>query len=307
MAAWAPMHYHRRVPPVWSTGNEGEIGAKDTHRGGRVRGAVDGFGGGWGFSPGFVERLVELYSRSTADTAESSVSGRYVWPESGWYVGGAAEGAVTEESPSERDVQSSAYRIVGGRYLGDTTTLDVTLGTSRERQDPDEVVCEAFARRCFGLGGSDTDTEEAAVSVRHVGKLWSTTYSVRAGVRSSRSDYRLIRPRLLDPQGRAITGFPSTGREFAVEDGELLYSDETRVYLLSAAWYPRPALGVQLSYLAVKQDEFGDADGVGLSVGWFFRRNVSAKVSFTRTRLDAAFEPEFRNSDTASLRLLGRF
>ena len=75
-------------------------------------------GGRWGFSPGFFERLVELYSRSTADTAESSVSGRYVWPESGWYVGGAAEVGGTEESPSERDVQSSAYRIVGGSVPG---------------------------------------------------------------------------------------------------------------------------------------------------------------------------------------------
>ena len=167
------------------------------------------------------------------------------------------------------------------------------------------MVCEAFARRCFGLAGSDTDTDEAAVSVRHVGELWSNTYSVRAGVRSSRSDYLLVRPRILHPEGRPIQG----GMEFALEDGELLYSDETRVYHLSAAWYPRPALGVRLSYLAVQQDEFGDADadGVGLSVGWFFRRNVSAEVSFTRTRLDATFEPEFRDSDTASVRLLGRF
>ncbi len=89
--------------------------------------------------------------------------------------------------------------------------------------------------------------------------------------------------------------------------GGLLYTDETQVYYLSAAWFPTSALGVRLSYTKLNHDEFGDADGIGLAAGWFFRRNLSAKVSIMRTRQGGALVPEFRDSDTASIRLLGRF
>ena len=267
-------------------------------------------GGGYVSNRELIRRWVELYSRSTAETAEWSVAGRYVWLESGWYVGGGAERGGVEESQSERDVQSSAFRVVGGKYLGDTTTLDVTLGTSSDQRDPDEVVCEAFARRCYGLLGTDTDIDEAAISVRHVGELWGRAYSVGAEVRSNRSDHFLVEPRLLDPEGRPITVNPPTGRVSAVEDGELLYSDKAQIYNLSTAWFPTPALGVRLSYVKFKQDVFGGeggADSIGLTAGWFFRRNLSAKISFSRTRLDGALDARFRDSDTASIRLLGRF
>ena len=208
-----------------------------------------------------------------------------------------------------RDVHSSGYRVVGGRYLGDATTLEVTVGTNRDRQDPDEVVCDTFARRCYGLAGADVHTDEAGVSVRHVGELWDRAWSVGADVRSSRSDHLLVSPRLLDPEGRPFAENPSAERVNTVEEGRLLYTDETRVYRLSGAWYPTPALRVRLSFLAVKEDDFAaiDADGVGLSAGWFFRRKLSAEFSFTRTRQSGVLAPEFRDSDTASIRLLGRF
>ena len=266
--------------------------------------APEGYIGG---SPGFVNRIIELYSRYTTEIAEWSVEGRYVWRESGWFAGGSLEGSGAEESTSKRDVQSSGYRAVGGKYLGDTTTLEVTVGTGRDRQDPAEVVCEAFGRRCYGLVSTDTHTDEAGVAVRHVGELWGRTYSVGAGVRSSWSEHRKVGPRLLDPDGRPITLDPPTGRPFAVKEGELLYSDESRLYNIYAALFPTPALGVRLSYVKLKQDEFGDADGIGLSTGWFFRRNLSGNVSFSRTRLDGALDPRFRDSDNASIRLLVRF
>ena len=56
-----------------------------------------------------------------------------------------------------------------------------------------------------------------------------------------------------------------------------------------------------------KHDEFGDADGIGLTAGWFFRRKLSTIVSFSQTWLGGALVPKFRDSDTASIRLLGRF
>lgn len=262
--------------------------------------------GGYGTSP-TIYRILELYSRYTTDTSEWSVAGRYVWRESGWFAGGGIDRGGTEESTSERDVHSSGYRVVGGKYLGDATTLEVTVETNRDRQDPDEVVCEAFAKRCYGLVGTDAHTDEAGISIRHVGELWDRAYSVGADVRWSRSDHLLVSPRLLDPEGRLFAENPSTERVYAVEEGELLYTDKTQLYNLSAAWYPTPALGVRLSYVKLTHDEFGDADGIGLTAGWFFRRNLSAKVSFSRTRQGGALLPEFRDSDTASIRLLGRF
>lgn len=205
------------------------------------------------------------------------------------------------------DRRSSACQVVFGRYLGDATTLDASLGTENDREDPDEVVCESFSRRCFGLVSADTRTDEATVSIRHVGELWGRAWSVGAEVRSSRSECRKVGPRFVDAQGRPVSANAFTEGPSAVEEGGLLYSDETQVYHLSAAWFPTPALSARLGYTKLKQDEFGDADGIGLTAGWFFRRNLSAKVSFTRTRLDGALVPEFRDSDTASIRLLGRF
>ena len=76
---------------------------------------------------------------------------------------------------------------------------------------------------------------------------------------------------------------------------------------LSGEWFPTLSLGVRLNYARVEQESFGNTDGVRLTANWFFRRNVAAEVSFMRTRLDEALEPAFRDSDTASVRLLGRF
>ena len=264
-------------------------------------------GGFYGGSPGFIRRLLELYSRSTRETAELFVSGRYVWPGSGWYVGGGAERADTDEMPSELDVESSAYRVAAGWYLADSTALDLTLGARFEKEEPDEVVCEALYRTCYGLVSSDIDTQEAALSVRHVGELWGAIYSVSAGFQSSRSDYWLVEPQLVDRQGRPIPKADPRREATVLEDGDLLYSEETRVSYLSGEWFPTLSMGVRLNYARVEQELFGNTDGVGLTVNWFFRRNVAAEVSFMRTRLDEALEPAFRDSDTASVRLLGRF
>ncbi len=54
------------------------------------------------------------------------------------------------------------------------------------------------------------------------------------------------------------------------------------LYNLSAEWFPTPALGVRLSFVKLEQDEFVDTNGIGLTAGWCFRRNLSAKVSFAR-------------------------
>ena len=261
----------------------------------------------WGTSPGFIKRYFELYSRSTRETAEFFVSGRYVWPDSGWYVGGGTERADTDERPSELGVETSAYRVATGWYFADSTALDLTLGAKREKQEPDEVVCEALYRTCYGLLNDDIDTQEVALSVRHVGELRGATYSVLAGFQSSRSDYRLVKPRLVDRQGRPIPREDPRREASVLEDGDLWHSEEIRVAFLSGEWFPSLALGVRLDYARVEQELFGNTDGVGLTVNWFFRRNVAAEVSFMRTRLDEALEPAFRDSDTASVRLLGRF
>lgn len=62
---------------------------------------------------------------------------------------------------------------------------------------------EAFARLCYGLVGTDAHTNEAGVSIRHVGELWDRAYSVGAELRSSRSDHLKVGPRL---QNRVCNG-----------------------------------------------------------------------------------------------------
>ena len=252
--------------------------------------------------PEFIDRLFELYARSTTESVGSSVSGRYVWAGSGWYVGGGGEREGTDERPSMRDTESSAYRVEAGKYLGGSTTVDMTLGKRRERQEPDEVVCEPF-RLCDGLVGTDTDTEEAALSVRHVGTLWGDAYSLSAQVRSSRSEVGLVRARLLglETTPGAVARIPH-----AVA-GDPAYTEKQRTYFVSGEWFPMATVGVKLGYSRVKQEMLPGTEGVGLSGSWFFRKNVAVQVTFTRTRLDVPSDFEFRYSDTASVRLVGRF
>ena len=124
----------------------------------------------------------------------------------------------TVKTTSRACVFNVPARTCTGNYLGEATTLEVTAGTNRDRQDPDEVFCEAFAKRCYGLAGADVHTDEAGVSVRHVGELWDRAWSVGADVRLSRSDHLLVSPRLLDPEGRPFAENPSTERAHAVEE-----------------------------------------------------------------------------------------
>ena len=245
-------------------------------------------------------------ARSTTETLGSSISGRYVWAGSGWYVGGGAERADTDDRPSMRDMESSAYRVVAGKYLGGSTTLDLTLGASREMQEPEEVVCQVLSGSCFGFSGYDIDTEEAALSVRHVSTLWGDTWSLSGQVRSSRSEVGSIPARLLGLETHPGTAVPSTATGIAAGSVPL-YTETNRVYFLSGEWFPSVTLGVRLSYAQVKQEMLPGNEGVGLSGSWFFRRNVAAQASFTRTRSDLPSGFQFRYSDSATVRLLGRF
>ena len=66
------------------------------------------------------------------------------------------------------------------------------------------------------------------------------------------------------------------------------------------------ALGVELSYLSVDYKARASrdrSDTAGLSVEWFFRRNVSANVLISRTRIDNPISPLSGESDAVSVRV----
>ena len=92
-----------------------------------------------GGEPGFIERIIELYSRYTAETSEWSVAGRYVWRESGWFAGGGVERGGTEESPSSSATSASCGAVPGrwGRRYAQAgrTTAWCGRGSWTRRED----------------------------------------------------------------------------------------------------------------------------------------------------------------------------
>ena len=94
-----------------------------------------------------------------------------------------------------------------------------------------------------------------------------------------------------------------------IERGLLLPPDRQHGYLVSGELYPTTALGVRVSYLQLDHEALERNrrnDSIGFSAEWFLRRHVAARVTFQRSRVDRPSDPRFGDSDTISVRLLGR-
>ena len=127
-------------------------------------------------------------------------------------------------------------------------------------------------------------------------------YSVSATGLTGRSTNRVILPRL------PASAPPGLGDHLAemVASRASGPSDRRRGYWVSGELFPTMALGVELSYLSVDYKARASrdrSDTAGLSVEWFFRRNVSANVLISRTRIDNPISPLSGESDAVSVRV----
>ena len=261
------------------------------------------------------------------DSSEYAVDGRYVWPGAGWYAGARAARNDADGTPAFPFAQTKANHesagVFAGRYFGSRTALELGFGSDTASQEerirpfgfdptsglpglpgfPDIAAIELRA-------GTDTETDDARLSVRHVGELGDSTFALSASIRSRTSETRLIFP--FQPDLIAATGpfDPPDGGFVAVDPysmpGALFESERERQFSLSGALFPTQAVGIRVTYTESDHDTFGLSDRVGLSTNWFFVRNASAEIELIRTSSARRFSG---TPDTNSLgvRLLGRF
>ena len=273
-------------------------------------------------------------SESGIDTSEYAVDGRYVWPGSGWYVGAHARRGDAELLPgvfiAQTTMDDESAGLFAGRYFGPRTTLELDLGSDSVTQElrlgpsnidfpfgvigsPDFIDLPGASRiaSLTAQTGVESETENARLSVRHVGDLGGSTFSLSASIRSSRSDTRLL---VQAPSG-IFTGFepfdPADRGLVVIGPGstpiEITESERARQVGLSGALFPTQALGVRLTFSTLDHDTLGTSDLVGLSANWFFVRNAAVEIELIRTGSGSGYRAGVPDTDTVSVRVLGRF
>ena len=219
-----------------------------------------------------------------ADTSEYAVSGRYVWPDAGWYVGGRIErGHIDRRGDRlllETDTDSEGFDLRVGKYLGYGTALELRIGSAVRTRIEELNFPRLNAEIDFG---TETETDHAELSVRHAGILDNRIYWLAANVGRVRSDTRRIAPAAFQP------------------DSGLERSTSGSRYGFAAGLYPSRTFGVRLFYSRTD----GDSSLTGVSASWFFVPNAAVELGIARTKFD--FEQFPLDMDSVTLRLLARF
>jgi len=283
---------------------------------------------------GEVATIPPFPAESGQDTADYAVAGRYVWPGAGWYAGASARRGDFDAAPTlpffRTTSESRRTGVFAGRYFGRRTAVEVDLASEIMRQDVrmtvpgfDPLFGLPSTGNSLGRGFTglivdyefglvtDTETDVAALSVRHVGNLRDSTFEFSASVRATRTEERFALdtpPALIGrsdpadwPVGRPAGPFPAFApvQTFSVERG--------RVVRVSGALFPVDSLGVRLTASTLDRDAFGTSDRVALSTNWFFVRNAALQIELTRRSATRGYLPDSRAMDSVGVRLLGRF
>lgn len=126
---------------------------------------------------------------ATGDPKAYSLGGRYVLPGARWYAGAdyAWSDVNLDFGPFFEQSGPKGYSLVGGRYFGDSTTLELDVGESKQTSRTAQF-CQSVPPFCIGAITTESKTSDWSLDALHVGKLGSLTYSVGGGVRQSETD-----------------------------------------------------------------------------------------------------------------------
>lgn len=228
---------------------------------------------------------------SDADTSGDpkgySLGGRYVLPGARWYAGAdyAWSDVDLDFGPFFDQSGPKGYSLVGGRYFGAATTLELDVGESKQTSRTAQF-CQSVPPFCIGAVTTEQKTSDWSLDALHVGKLGSLTYSVGGGVRQSDTDVDV---------------------NFAAPPGPVFVAPQGRrsnTYSVSGGLFPTARLGLGLTYSRPDGNGF-DTDSYGLSARWFFTRRIELEASLGRSTTRNGTGLSF-HSDTTALRFTGR-
>ena len=276
------------------------------------------------FGPG-VAPFGPIPAESGIDTREYAVQGRYVWPGSGWYVGANARRSDADMLPDiffgQTTMDHNSAGLFAGKYFGTRTTLELGLRSESVNEELSASPVIAGSGVPYLIPdlvpisprtGVETETEDAELSVRHVGELGNSTFSLSASIQSRRTETRVF---ATNPTGflAGLNPFEPHGPDF-ISDGDLAFtsveaggSERASRVSVSGALFPTRDLGVRLALSTLDHDAYGASDRVGLSANWFFLRNAAVEVELVRTASGRGNRVGPTNTDSVAVRLLGRF
>jgi hypothetical protein len=258
---------------------------------------------------------------ATENTTGFVIGGRYVWSASGWFVGASYRDADTDQDPSssvfQQETTIDGYQLFGGRYFGESTSLDVAAGTTRQTS---ELNINCFTSLCLsGSTATDIDTDDWSIGALHVRRGARLTYSISGRVSSAKITPSIEEVQLTMPSG-VLPPFPAPGTPFPAPGtivaglialpvapgtftGPPAASDERDTYSVGGELFPTDRLGFRVG-VARSDGDFAEDDSYDLSATWFFKRALA--VEFVLARTERQTGSLRRDVDSGEVRLLGR-
>ena len=242
-----------------------------------------------------------------------AVEGRYVWGDSGWYVGGGLQYHDLPESPSTLssiDSEKDGYKIIGGKYIGMSTAIELLINSTQQtiERSPAFNCLFPFPSSCASSGifaNTSTKTEEIAISARHVGGGSRLSYSISGGILERRNKF--WSQTLLTAPANPSPAFPATSYGGTIAGGYQASGSTTgptqREYSVAGEIFPTVALGIRVGYTSYS--DIGQLDDrYELAASWFFRRSVAAEFVFAKTEFGFGISGASR--EEAAIRFSGR-
>lgn len=245
------------------------------------------------------------------ETNGYSVSGRYVWPASGWYVGAGFDRADTERPSTSlfrTDEEREAESLVVGKYLNGTLAVDLAVRSTATATNVQAVACPSFLVGCLTPASTRTEADVYDVGVRHVGGFGAMSYALSGRVASSDVEFSFAPVVIASPQFQLQpnpAAFYFAGGAVAVTSPiDTPTGGRFETYAVTGELFPTQRLGVRVAYSRFDGDTPLD-ERYEVGVTWFANPSFGIGATLGETRGGiGAFE---RDSDNAELRLIGRF
>ena len=249
--------------------------------------------------------------------AGRSLSGRHVWRTSGWYVGAAlaeADAAHPAPLPTSFSVLAddvSSGSLLLGKYVGASTAVELSFEATEATLTSElplfclRGLCSIapIARLTMTL---ETDSRNIGISAQHVGRLGKLAYSLSGGVTSNDVDATLDFDEIPIAMPVPLPVFPApppAGGFVSVRPSATSAGRRER-YAVTGELFPTQALGLRAGYARWDADASLD-ESYELGATWFFRRNIGARVTISRTKTDLPVRTA-DDVESVTLQLIGR-